>query len=164
MSLEPRELVLPGSGATLRVKFVGPMLLNDIRKAAAKEAARQVGGKPTPPLHYPYPEKPERGEPNDSDPAYLAALGEYNAALGVVFLEQLIRYGAEYALTEADRAWVAEVRAGGELDLPADDTHLVISRRLVQTDADLLALQSAILSYAQPTEAEVAAATATFRA
>lgn len=163
MSLEPRELTLPSSGATLRVKFVGPLLMNDIRKAAAKEAAKQVGGKPTPPLHYPYADRPERGEPNDSDPAYVAALGEYNTALGLAFLEQLIRYGAEYELTDADRAWVAEVRADDALELPADDKHLVISRRLVQTDTDLLALQQAILSYAQPTEGEVAAATATFR-
>lgn len=163
MGLEPREVTLPDSGVTLLVKFVGPLLMNDLRKAAARTVAKQGFAKPEPPVHYPFPDRPERGEANTDDPAYLAALAEYDAARGMAFTESLLRYGVEYELTEADRAWVAALRADTDLELPADDKQLVITRRIVTTTADLLALQEAILGYAQPTEGEVGAATASFR-
>lgn len=163
MGLEPREVTLPDSGVTLKVKFVGPLLMNDLRKAAAKAVARQGVAKPEPPMHYPYPDRPERGEANADDPAYLAALTEYDTARGLAFTEGLLRYGVEYELTADDGVWAAKLRADADLDLPGDDLQLVITRRLVTTTRDLETLQEAILSYAQPTEGEVAAATASFR-
>lgn len=163
MTHEPREVTLPDSGATLRVKFVGPLLINDIRKGAQKDVQKAGLAKPTPPLRFPYAEHPERGEPDDDNPAYLAAQAEYDAALGMAFLERLLRFGVEYDLQEADRTWVAELRADADLELPADDRHVFITRKLIETDRDLLALQNAIMAYAQPTEGEVAAATDSFR-
>lgn len=157
MSHEPKEVVLPDSGATVRVKFVGPLLLNDIRKAAMKGLA-----KPEPPLETPYADK-TRTEPNPLHPAYEAALAEYNTVMGMRFLEKLFRYGVAYELTEADRARVAELRADVDLELPSDDLQVFVTRCLLQTDRDMEALQAAIMGYAQPTEVQVAVAAAAFR-
>lgn len=158
MSNEPKEVTLPDSGATVRVKFVGPMLLNDIRKAAGKGLA-----KPAPPLIAPFEDKSVT-EPNEDDPAYTAALAEYNTALGMRFLEKLFRYGVDYTLTPADVAQVAALRADADLDLPADDFQVFVTRFLVKTNADLEALQGAIMGYSQPTEAQVAASIESFPA
>lgn len=158
MSHEPREVVLPDSGATVRVKFVGPLLMNDIRKAAMKGLV-----KPTPPMQeVPY-QTGTRLEPNPLHPDYESALKDYDAALGLHFLEKLFRYGVDYTLTDADKARVTALRADGDLDLPADDLQLFITRFLVATEADLTALQLAILGRAQPTETAVAAAIESFR-
>lgn len=157
MSNEPKEVTLPDSGAVVRVKFVGPMLINDLRKAAGKGLT-----KPTAPLIAPYEDKGVK-EPNEDDPAYVAALSEYNTALGMRFLEKLFRYGVDYTLTDADAARVKELRADADLDLPADDLQVFISRFLVRTDKDLEALQAAIMGYTQPTEAQVAEKVQSFR-
>lgn len=157
MSHEPKEITLPDSGAVVRVKFVGPLLLNDLRKAASKGLA-----KPTAPLITPYENKTVT-EPNENNPAYVAALSEYNTTLGMRFLEKLFRYGVDYTLTEADAAKVAELRADADLDLPKDDLQVFISRFLVRTNADLEALQAAIMGYSQPTEVQVAASIESFR-
>lgn len=157
MSNEPKEVTLPDSGAVVRVKFVGPMLLNDLRKAASKGLT-----KPTAPLIAPYEDKGVK-EPNEDDPAYVAALSEYNTALGMRFLEKLFRYGVDYTLTPDDAARVKELRADADLDLPADDLQVFISRFLVRTDKDLEALQAAIMGYTQPTEAQVAEKVESFR-
>lgn len=159
MANEPKEVVLPDSGATVRVKFVGPLLLNDLRKAAMRGLT-----KPRPPqVVVAYPQG-ERAETNENDPDYRVALTEYDTTVGMRFLEKLIRYGVDYTLTEADQTQVAALKSDPDLELgDLTDLHVFVSRCLVQTDRDLEALQAAILGYAQPTEAQVAAAADTFR-
>lgn len=152
-----QEITLPDSGATVRIKFVGPLLLNDLRKAAMRGLT-----KPTPPLETPYADK-TRVEPNPLHPEYEAALQEYQGALGMRFLEKLFRYGVDYTLTPEDTARVAALRADGELELPPDDLQVFVTRFIVQTERDLEVLQSAIMGRVQPTEAAVAASIESFR-
>ena len=156
MSNEPRDLTLPDSGATVRVKFIGPMLMADIEKSVRRALAKEGKEPPEPPL------KPVNYsgnvvmEPSEDDPHYKKQLAAYEQERGIRTLDKLLRYGVEYTLTDADRERLAALRQDAELELPADDAHAYVSRVLLQSENDLVAVQTAILSYAQPTEAQVA--------
>lgn len=160
-----QEVVLPDSGATVRVKFVGPLLLGDIMKAARREVGK-VLPKPAPPMQeVPY-QTGTRLEPNPLHPDYEAALAEHENAVGQAFAEKLFRYGVDVDLDDSAKAQVAALRAefGEEAELPENDKALYVTRVLVQSNADFVALQNAIMGRVQPSEAGVAAATEAFPA
>jgi hypothetical protein len=156
----PREVTLPDSGRQVRIKFVGPLLMNDIRKAVK----RAVGPKPAPPMQeVDYGNGTKKTEPNPLHPEYEAAVQEWTVAQGQVLLEKLLRYGVEAEMDEADQARLAELRADPDLELPADDRLAFLTRIVAGTERDQEALQDAILGRAQPTDKAVADALATFR-
>lgn len=158
-SWAPREVTLPDSGRTVRIKFVGPMLMNDIRKAVT----RAVGPKPAPPVQEVDYGGTKQQEPNPLHPDYEAAVREWHVAQGQVMLEKLLRFGVECEMTEADQARLAELRTDPDLELPEDDKIAFLTRIVAATERDQDALQEAILGRAQPTEKAVAEALATFR-
>lgn len=156
----PREITLPDSGRTVRIKFVGPMLMNDIRKAVA----RAVGPRPEPPTQeVDYGNGSKKLEPNPLHPGYEASVREWHVAQGQVMLEKLLRYGVECEMTPEDEARLAELRADPDLALPEDDKLAFLTRLVASTERDQEALQEAIQGKAQPTEKAVAEALATFR-
>lgn len=148
-----RTVTLPDSGKTVTLNYVSPLLLNDLRKAAQKGLT-----KPVPPTQ----EISGRTEANPLHPEYLAAQNEYNLAMGQRFLELLFKYGVA---DKPDAEAVAAFRANAEednLDLPADDRVLYVTRILVGGNGDVEALQEAIMGTGHPTERQVAAQVAAF--
>jgi len=165
MTKQLQEVVLPDSGATVRIKFVGPLLLNDIMKASEKETRKALAKPEVPMVEVAY-EKGPRLEANPNNPAYLSAVQEWENAKGIIFAEKLFHYGADVELSPEALEQVKALRAdmGADAELPANDKALYITRILIQTNADFTTLQNAILGRAQPTEVEVAKATEAFPA
>lgn len=160
-SAPARTIVLPDSGVEVRLKFVGPLLMNDIRKAAEKWARKQMD-KPTAPMITVHYEQGDRQEANEADRDYQAALSEFNLLHGMRVVELLTKYGAE---ADVDAAAIAALRADADadgLELPADDRELYLTRIAIQTERDAEALQEAILGTSQPTEKAVAEKRAAF--
>lgn len=150
------DFTFPDSGVTVSIKRLSPILLNDIRKAIRREAP-----KPKPPMHNVNYGGNIKEEENPNDPAYLEALTEYNALVGELFVDRLIRYGVE---CQVDAEAVRELRESApDLELPDNDKVLYVSRICIQTNADLTALQEAILARSQPTEAAIGGAAEKFR-
>lgn len=153
---ELKEVTLPDSGRTVRIKFIGPMLMNDIRKAVQKSVKR-----PEPPTQeVDYGNGSKKLEPNPLHPAYEAELSEYNTLIGQRFVEKLFRYGID---AEVDIDAVTALRADSELDLPADDYTVYVTRILVTSARDQEFLQEVILGRIQPTDKQVAEALDNFR-
>lgn len=143
---QPRTIVLPESGEEVRLRYVSPLLLNDLRKASQKGLVR-----PTPPVQV----VDGREQENPTHPEYVTAQYEYNLASGQRFIELLFRYGVD---NEPDAETIAAFRQQAEadgLDLPADDKVLYVTRLLIGGTGDLEALQEAILGTGHPTEKAV---------
>jgi hypothetical protein len=104
-----------------------------------------------------------RMEPNLAHPDYTQALSEHTADLGVMFFEELVRYGVDADLSPADAVVVAALRESDtEGRLPKGDLVVYVTRVAVESTRDMLALQDAILGRFQPTEKAVAEAAETF--
>lgn len=159
-----RTVTLPSSGHTLPLLYISPILMNDMRKAAQKSAKKQMT-KPVPPImDIDYGNGTVRPEPNEAHPAYLREMQEYNMIEGQRFLELVFKYGVDCVVdVEAVKALRAQAESD-DLELPADDKTVYVSRILVQSEADLLALQEAILGRSLPTEEQVSTALERFPA
>ena len=141
-------VTLPDSRAVLEVKFVSPLLLNDLRKAI-----RRTHPKPEPPLVEVAYGETKKWEANPAHPEYRAALTDYNADFGQEFFQQLVRFGVR---CEVDARAVSELRErAAALELPEDDLVLYVTRILVTSQADMQALMNAVLRRSQPTEEAV---------
>lgn len=154
-----KEITLPDSGATVRILFVSPMLLNDLRKRAQRGLE-----KPAPPLQeVDYGNGSKKSQPNPLHPDYVAALREYNTAMGQKFIELMFKWGVECDIDGEKVRAMRALAAEDEIDLPADDRTLYLTRILATTAADIEALQDAILGRAQPTEQAVSEKLETFQ-
>ena len=152
------ELTLPDCGLALRIRRVSPFLAKDIRKQI-----RRVLKKPEPPMQeVDYGDGQKRKEPNETNPDYKAELNEYYTELGDLFLSQLIAFGVECEI-DAERVTAFRARAEKyDIELPADDLVVYVSRVVGLSQNDVRALQDAILGRIQPTEAKTAEAVETF--
>jgi len=144
----PRTVTLPDSGAVLELKFIGPMLARDIQKQV-----RRALPKPQPPVQMvPDGDGHERAESNDADPDYKEAVQEWTRDQGQAFVEALVHYGVHIDLDELrlHEDEVTELRKQ-YLALPSSDMVVYVTRILLRTSRDMLALQSAILGEFQTT-------------
>lgn len=155
------EVTLPDSGVTLRIKRIGPLLANDIRRRLKSKLT-----KPQPPLQEVMIGDEKRMERNEANPTYIQELGEYNGQLGLMYLEELVRYGIvnDLDVNGELKSEIAELRAmDDEGMLPKDDFVLYVTRCALISKADMQSLQQSILGMFQPTEKAVAAATDNFQ-
>ena len=155
---EFQDVTLPDCGLALRIKRVSPFLAKDIRKKIKQEVAR-----PNPPEQLvDYGDGNKKFEPNVTHPDYKAALNDYFAEVGDLMLSELIAFGVE---CDYDAKAVAAFRAkakGRGLELPADDLLVYVTRVVGLSQADVRALQDAILGRIQPTESAVKEAAESF--
>lgn len=150
------ELTLPDSGVVLKIKHLGPMLLRDVQKRVRRQYP-----KPSIPLSKVIIDDRESMQPNEADPNYQEALAEYGAEFGLRMVEGLVRYGVD---CEVDAAAVQALRSElGDVELPDNDLVLYVTRIAVTSQADLMALQEALVGQVQPTAPAVAEAAETFR-
>ena len=148
MTSKITSVTLPDSGVTLQIKRISPMLLVDLRKQLKRGIA-----KPQPPLQEVLIGDEKKMQPNEAHPDYLAALQDYNADIGQLYIEAIIYLGVE---CEIDAASVLALRESdlGEF-LPKSDKVVYVSRIACESERDLTLMQNAILGRAQPTEAAV---------
>lgn len=148
-------LTLPDSGATLEYRKVSHMLLADVSNSVPV---------PVPPLiDVDYGGK-IRQEPNPNHPDHLQALARYRQVQSEKVLSVAVMVGVR---VEIDDARVVELREQyklAEVDAPANDKVLYVTRILCETGNDLTALRDAIIRKSQPTEGAVQEAVARFPA
>lgn len=132
------------------------------------QALGQANPPPKPPLiANDYGDGEKRLEPNAADPDHILALDLYRQELGIKALYTSITLGVE--VDEVDTEAVARVRRllkkqGAQLPEgdEDDDLYVYIVHICATTQAELTALQKAILQQGQPTEEVIAEAIATF--
>lgn len=150
---QTREITLPDSGAVLRVRGVSPMSLIAIEQAYPD---------PKPPLQDVAYELGHRMERNPLDPEYVAELAAHQQKKSLLVFKAFVRLGVE---VEIDAERVAAYRADMaalEVTLDPDDLFIYVGHLLCRTNADMLALQTAIQGLSVPTEQAVADKQATF--
>lgn len=143
-------------GKTVRLKYVSPLLLMDIKKAV-----KRLVPKPKPPVQV----IDGHEETNDANPDYLLSVQDWNQEQGMALIERVLRYGVD---VEVDTVALAELRQraaedGYAEELPKDDKLCYITRVLIESTADFTELQAAILGASTPTEMGVAEQLETFR-
>lgn len=147
------EFTFPDSGGVVRVRRIPPMLLRDLQR---------IFKPPKPPRQEVAFDKGVRTIPNPEHPDHVEAMAEYEAEFGERIIRLVVRLGV---VCEVDAAAVqalrAEMAAEG-IDLDADDKYVYVTRILTETQADLEALQQAVLGASTVTEAGVAEATERF--
>lgn len=153
------------TGVTVTVRPLATMTVQLISAAVRKEASPH---KPVPPLQKVEAIDGVTTVQNVNDPAYVAALGEWEqgiaAEVGTRFLKVLARRGVEM---DIDPAWVAAFRADmeaagapiGELD----DAEVYLYHYAAATPEDMEKLQRVALRQSQPTEEAVQAHVDSFR-
>ena len=150
-----RELTLPTSGAVVRVRRIAPALLTDLRKDIRRRFPKPMA----PMVEVSYGDE-KRIEANPAHPEYAEMLREHSTESGMAFLESLVKFACE---CETDAVRVAELRGlAGDMELPADDHVLYVTRILLETKADIEVFQQVIMGLSQPTEKAVAEATERF--
>jgi len=153
---EARTVTLPFSGRVVALNYVSPLLLNDLRKATGRALRKRGVEKPEPPVAGDPP------VPNPHDPEYITASREYAMLEGEAFLELLFKYGVAEPVDQAAVAALRALAAEDELELPADDKVLYVTRLLAGNGDDIAALQDAIIGTGHPTEKAVAETLARF--
>ena len=151
----PIEVTLPDSGRKLTARRVPIFLMREVQKAVKR---------PTPPMVEIVYENGRRQEPNRADPDYLEALEEYQMALAEKMIRLVVRRGVEVDIDQAELARLRSDLADLGLPAEADDKYLYIVHICCETDADLRALQDAVLRHSQPTEEATAEAIERFPA
>lgn len=158
------EFTFPDSKKTVRIRRFTPFVINDIQRALAKEFPT-----PEPPMNeVDYGDGKKVTEPNPADPQYINRLRAHESLLGqettLRFTKLIARRGIE---CEVEAAAIAEIRADmAELGVTFEgesDQEIYFRYVLVQTDKDMEAVQNAVLSRSQPTEAAIADNVTAFR-
>lgn len=157
------SLTLPVSGCQVKIRPLGRMMLEEIRKAA-----RKAHPAPEPPMNEVtgMDGKPTQ-EPNEADPEYLAALANHNNLIAGDVAIRVIKIAQAYDSIEfdADVAAVARVRkamdAGG-IVLDDDDRGVYLWHVLIDADEDMSALISALMRMSEVTEEAIGEAAETF--
>lgn len=140
------EPVTLSSGITVWARKVSPYTM----AAASKSVV-----KPTPPLIDVDYDGKIRSEPNEDDPAYVAALAEWQNAINLRAVDVMLRLGLQVDIDQealAERR--AELAALG-LEIDADDHLAYVKHIAIQTEDDMTLLAAAITKKSQPTEEAV---------
>ena len=149
------DFTLPDSGVVLHIKRIGPPLAKDLLRRVQKAIP-----KPQPPMQEVMLGDERKLTANLSDPDYLAALGNYNADLGMAYIEELVRWGVD---AEVDAGAVAALRESDtDGSLPKSDLVVYVTRVALESKRDMEALQNVVMGRFQPTEAAVAEAAESF--
>lgn len=146
MSENLRDLTLPSSGVTLKIKRIPTLLLDDFW--------RSLPPPPKPPMQKVKYGEEEREEPNVAHPDYAEALAKYDYDLGLRMIEFAVQFGVE---CEIDQEAVAAVQAWAEkagVELPGSDKLVYITRVLAHGE-ELAMIREAVLGRIEPTEKEV---------
>lgn len=136
-----------------------------VRKVSSysRNAVLQSVPKPKPPLvKVEYDEGQTAMEPNEADPAYQAALKDYEQALAIKAGDVLLRLGV---MVEIDHEVLDQLRADFkalDMEIDADDKLAYLKHYAIGSDDDLALLGAIITSQSQPTEEAVQAHLATF--
>jgi hypothetical protein len=146
------EVNLTGSGYTVKFRPIGPMIANEISKAARKTIVE-----PTPPRNTVTGlDGKERQEENTADPDYQVALQEYYQTLGLEITDRLMQYIARSSIeVEVDTEAVQRVRDGltaAGVEPPTDDREVFLKFVLIGSQEDLDTLRNAVMRRSQPTE------------
>lgn len=135
------------TGITIHVRPVSPMLLNEARKSVQR---------PTPPMQaVESADGTTRQEPNPSHPDHVAALRDYNERVGLVAQRVMIGRGVVLALSDEQRAALADLReemATLGVTLDSDDKLAYVLNIACGTAEDLSELVQAITQRGQPTD------------
>lgn len=149
-------LTLKGSGITVNIKKVSPLLVLQLRRDFPP---------PRPPMNeVDYGDGRKVWEENAADPRYLAALQDYENESEQRLRRLIMLRGVDVAV---DHEAVQELRDfwldeyGGML--PADDKEVYLSYIVVGDDQDLEDLITAVLRRSQPTAETINQAVQTFQ-
>lgn len=158
------DFTFPDSGITVQLRKVSPLLRDDV-----DAAVRRQHPPPDPPMQV-----IDTGfgdgatpQPNVADPAYRAAVLEWQTAHWGRVAEALMRLAvARYIEVEVDQEAVAQLRAdmaalGVELD--ADDKYVYITRICIGSRADERDLSDALFTRQEQLREAVDSHKATFR-
>lgn len=156
-------VTLPDSGYTIQIRSLGPTTMFQINQAAQKEFPP-----PDPPINIVTGlDNKEHSEPNPNDPAYVAALADYQQEFALKVMDRLLDVFTDLAIEgEVDSDAVERFRRGmrrSGVTLPEDDRDVWVRHILISSQRDLEMLQSAVARRSQPTEAAIAEHTAMFR-
>lgn len=149
------EFTFLGSGITVKLRTVAPMLLDKVRSSVPKPEA---------PLNeVDYGDGQKRMERNYGDPDYQAALKEAERAAGEKTIRVLFLLGVECDVdTEAVENLRRTMRAFG-VELDDDDKWVYLSNICLIDQQDIYNLRDAILRRSQPTEVAIGESLETFR-
>lgn len=138
--------LIKDTGVRVMIRKVSQMLI--------KEAVKDFVS-PQPPTNKVILDGKEVLEPNETDPAYRAALQEYNLKVVEAGNAVLIKWGVVYTLTGEDRAQVAELKQTWAEDhdkpLEGSDKFIFINYIAVGSQEDYIELRDAITRRTQAT-------------
>jgi hypothetical protein len=154
------------SGITVKIRKLSPFMGDLIGRSLRKERAA-----PEPPINMvQYGDGKPTPEPNAGDPAYLQALGEYEAWVAGEAGKRMMNLVIESAIVvdDVDTDEVARVRAtmkkiGAPIEDEMTDREVYIRFVCVGTPDDLEDLMTAATRRSQPTEAVIAENVTAFR-
>lgn len=162
------EYTFPGSGITIRIRKVSPLLRDDIDAQLRLEF-------PSPEIpmarrNYGTEDEPDWiDEPNPFDPVYKEEqkkwLVQHANRVGDKLLWVAVRRGIELQLDEEMKAEVDSIREDFKLigvDLDPDDKFVYVTRICLQTLDELRELHDVIFSQARPSREVIEALKATF--
>lgn len=141
-----REFTFPDSGRVVHTRRIAPMLLRDLQRSFKP---------PKPPKQEVQFEKGVRFVPNASDPEYLEALEDYQGELGERIMRLVVTLGVVCEVPAEEVAALRATMTEQGITLDPSDLYVYISRICAQSNADLEALQQAVLGQSTVTEAGV---------
>ena len=148
------------TGIHVLIRKVSPMLVVELQKAFPP---------PTPPRQRVQIGESDEytEEPNPAHPDYIAEQNRYNQELEHRVRKLMIQRGV--IIPPDNKTWEQEVKELTDsmfedfgIELSGSDKEIYISHIAIGTDSDYVELVDAITRRSQPTEAEIAAAKATF--
>lgn len=158
------ETITFSTGIMATIRPLATMTVQLINAAVRKDKDFQ---KPLPPLQKVEAIDGTTIVPNAADPAYVAALAEWeqrvSEEVGARFLRVLARRAVEISV---DQTWVSSFRADMEAagaPVEGEDTELYLYHYAAPLPEDMELLQRKALRQSQPTEAAVQEHTDTFR-
>lgn len=157
-------VTLSGSGYTVELRPIGPLTVDEIRKAVKKALPA-----PEPPINtVPGLDGKDHDEPNPADPDYQRALLTYELDVNAEVGERLFRLIARRAIaSEVDTDAVQRIRADMQdigVELPEDDRDVFVRHILINSNQDMTDLQNAVLRRSAPTPEAVQEKVADFPA
>jgi hypothetical protein len=158
------ETITFSTGVTVTVRPLATMTVQLINAAVRKDPAFH---RPDPPMQKVEAIDGATTVQNAADPAYVAALKEWEQRVaeevGARFLKVLARRAVEIAV---DAAWVAAFRADMDAagaPIEGDDAEVYLYHYAAPLAEDMELLQRKALRQSQPTEAAISEHTDTFR-